>query len=322
MRAHCVHQFGDSAHEDLRARLGDEVVLSFGPDIEGATEVRVLVAGRPSREHLEACAGLRAVVIPWAGVGKPTLELLADFPDVVLHNLHHNAGPTAEHALALLLTAAKRVIPNDRRMRAHDWKDRGRDQQATYLAGGRAVVLGMGAIGKRVAQLLRGIGMDVVGARARAVPGEQFEGMWVVGADVWREQLRDARALVVCVPLTDATRGLVGAEELALLAPNAVVVNVARGPVIDETALYEALRDGVIHGAGLDVWYRYPHPDDETSPPSEHPFEELDNVVMTPHRAGSTDATEGLRMGALAETLLAFARGTEVPYRVDPARGY
>ena len=322
MRVHSVHDFGDGPMADLRERVGDGVEISVGPEIADAGDVAVLVAGRPSREHLEACSGLRAVVIPWAGVGAPTLELLQDFPGVALHNLHHNAGPTAEHALALLLTAAKRVVPNDRRMRAHDWTDRGRDQRAVYLAGHRAVVLGMGAIGTRAAVLLRGIGMEVVGVRSRAAPGEWRDGFPVIGAYELHAVLAGARALIVCVPLTDATRGIVGADELALLGADGVVVNVARGPVIDERALFEALRDGVIHGAGLDVWYRYPHADDETSPPSEHPFEALDNVVMTPHRAGSTEATESLRMSALATTLHAFAKGVPAPHRVDPTRGY
>lgn len=322
LRVHCLHEFGDAAHDDLRARLGDEVVVTFGPEIRGAESVDVLIAGRPAREQLVACTRLRAVVVPWAGVGAGTLQLLAELPGVALHNLHHNAGPTAEHALALLLAAAKRVVPSDRRMRAHDWKDRGRGQPAVYLEGGRAVVLGMGAIGRRVARLLRALGMEVVGARSRAAPGEAWEGLRVVGADTWRAELRGARVLVVCVPLTDATRGLVGAEELALLAPNAVVVNVARGPVIDETALYDALRAGRLHGAGLDVWYRYPAEGEETSPPSALPFEELDNVVMSPHRAGSTDATERLRMDALADTLLHVARAEEPPNRVTPTRGY
>lgn len=322
LRVHSLHDFGDGPMADLRARLGDAVVLTAGDEITDAADVGVLVAGRPGREHLEACTSLRAVVVPWAGIGAATGELLNDFPDVALHNLHHNAGPTAEHALALLLAAAKRVVPNDRRMRAHDWKDRGRDQPAVFLGGQRAVVLGMGAIGTRLAALLRGVGMEVVGVRSRATPGEVREGVRVVGADVWRNELNGARALLVCVPLTDATRGIIGAEELALLDPSAVVVNVARGAVIDEAALFEALRDGRLHGAGLDVWYRYPRPDEERTPPSAHPFEALDSVVMTPHRAGSTDATERLRMAALAEVLGAFARGADPPNRVDPGRGY
>ncbi len=325
LRAHSLHDFGAGPLADLRARLGDEVVLTVGgvdQAIPDAARVGVLIAGRPQRAHVAACTSLRAVVVPWAGVGAATFELLRAFPELALHNLHHNAGPTAEHALALLLAAAKRIVPSDRRMRAHDWKDRGSGQTAVCLDGERAVVLGMGAIGERVARLLGGVGMHVTGVCRAAAPGEQRGGVPVVGVDALAGALDGALVLVVCVPLTDATRGMVGAAELALLAPGAVLVNVARGPVIDERALFAALQGGRLHGAGLDVWYRYPRPGEERTPPSALPFEDLPGVVMSPHRAGSADATERLRAAALADVLLALARGVAAPGRVDVARGY
>ncbi len=322
LRAHCVHDFGDSAFATLRARTGDDVTVTTGSEIPEDARIDVLVAGRPTRAHVDACPHLRAVVVPWAGIAAETFELLAEHPGVALHNLHHNAGPTAEHALMLLLAAAKNVVASDRRMRDHDWKDRGRAQTAVFLSGERAVIVGMGAIGTRLAGLCSGVGMDVVGIVTSAAPGETRNGVPVIGVARLRDALTGARALLVAVPLTEATRGMIGAEELALLGETAVVVNIARGPVIDERALYEALRDGRLHGAGLDVWYRYPRPDEERTPPSAFPFEDLPNVVLTPHRAGSTDATERLRMRALGEMLNAFARGETAPNRVDPARGY
>ncbi len=322
LRAHSVHEFGDLVFAGLRTAVGAEVAVTVGPELPGGAAVDVLIAGRPTPTQLAACPGLRAVIVPWAGISAATLDCVAERPGVALHNLHHNAGPTAEHALTLLLAAAKNVVASDRRMRAHDWKDRGRAQTAVFLAGERAVVVGMGAIGTRIAALCRGLGMDVVGVARAVAPNEERDGVPVVAVDRLRDVLTGARALLVAVPLTGATRGLIGASELALLGDAAVVVNIARGPVIDERALYEGLRDGRLHGAGLDVWYRYPQPDEERTAPSEFPFEDLANVVMTPHRAGSTDATERLRMNALAEILTAFARGEAPPNRVDPQRGY
>jgi phosphoglycerate dehydrogenase-like enzyme len=103
-----------------------------------------------------------------------------------------------------------------------------------------------------------------------------------------------------------------------------VLVNVGRGPIVDEAALYAALRDGTLYAAGLDVWYNYPA--DEAArahtPPSDYPFHELDNVVMSPHRAGSSVETEALRMVHLARLLNAAARGEPMPNRVDLEAGY
>jgi phosphoglycerate dehydrogenase-like enzyme len=103
-----------------------------------------------------------------------------------------------------------------------------------------------------------------------------------------------------------------------------VLVNIGRGRIVAEEALYAALRSGQLHAAGLDVWYSYP-PDEAARAhhrPSAHPFHELDNVVMSPHRGGAADETARLRMGALAELLNAAARGEPVPNRVDPEAGY
>lgn len=130
--------------------------------------------------------------------------------------------------------------------------------------------------------------------------------------------------LVVAVPLTPETEGSLGARELALLPRGAVLVNVSRGPVIDEAALFEALQSGRLGAAGIDVWYCYPLSVDErrSTPPSQLPFGTLANVVLSPHRGGNTDRRDELWAGALARTLNAVARGEPVPHRVDLARGY
>jgi phosphoglycerate dehydrogenase-like enzyme len=129
---------------------------------------------------------------------------------------------------------------------------------------------------------------------------------------------------MVCLPHTPETTGFLGARELDLLPEHAVVVNIGRGPIVDEAALYAALREGKIHGAGLDVWYNYP-PDEEArahTPPSDYPFHELDNVVMSPHRGGGSAETDRLRMIHLARLLNAAARGEAMPNRIDLQRGY
>ena len=130
--------------------------------------------------------------------------------------------------------------------------------------------------------------------------------------------------LIICLPHTPETMELIGEPELALLSPGAILVNVGRGPIVDEAALYHALREGTLHSAGLDVWYNYPSGEAARShtPPSAYPFHELDNVVMSPHRAGGSDESEMRRMTHLAALLNAAARGYEMPNRVDLQAGY
>ncbi len=131
-------------------------------------------------------------------------------------------------------------------------------------------------------------------------------------------------ALLICLPHTRETTGLIGEAELSLLPEHAVLVNVGRGPIVNEAALYAALHNGSLYAAGLDVWYHYPADEDSraTTAPSAYPFGSLSNVVLSPHRAGGSLETEMLRMEHLAELLNAVARGGPVPNRVDLRAGY
>ena len=266
-------------------------------------------------------------MIPWSGVPKRTRALMSEFPEVAVHNLHHNAPQVAEMAVALLLAAAKWVLPMDASLRRSDWSPRYEESPIVMLGGRNALVLGYGAIGHLVARLLRGLGMTVDGVRrGEAGPGDADGPDHVYPAEELDALLPRADALMVCLPLTDETAGVIGERELALMPERAILVNVGRGPVVDEGALYRALRDGTLHAAGLDVWYNYPTDEEGRTDtrPSEHPFHELDNVVMSPHRGGAPHSreTEAMRMRALAELLNAAARGEELPNRVDLERGY
>ncbi len=314
----------------LRDLLDADVQLTFGPDVPAPAEYEVLVAGRPTREEVAASPRLRTLIIPWAGLPPSTRDLMRDVPEVAVHNLHHNAVAAAEMAMALLLSAAKFLVPMDRALRRADWRPRYGPNPAVRLDGKTALILGYGAIGQRVGAACRGLGMDVVGIRRHPSDADNVE---THPSEVLHDLLPRADVLVITLPHTPETDGLIGTEELARLPPRAVLVNVARGPIVEQRALYEALRDGALHAAGLDVWYNYPSGKDagygagdaraHTSP-ADYPFHELDNVVMSPHRAGGlhTEATERDRMEHLARLLNAAARGKMMPNRVDLELGY
>jgi phosphoglycerate dehydrogenase-like enzyme len=307
----------------LRNRLQENVNLALGPEIPADPKYEILVAGRPQRHHLEASPRLHSVIVPWAGIPTETRALLRDVGHVGLHNLHHNAAPVAELAMALLLAAAKFVIPFDRALRHHDWRPRYKPSPAVLLHGKTALVLGYGAIGRRVARACRGLGMEVAATR-RHVQAPEEDGVSLFPSAALHDLLPRANALLITLPLTPATEGLIGARELALLPPGAVLVNVGRGAIVTEKALYEALRAHRLRAAGLDVWYHYPDAEESRAqtPPATYDFASLDNVVLSPHRGGATEATAFLRMEALAELLNAAARGEAMPNRVDLDAGY
>lgn len=309
----------------LRAQLEPNVRVTLGPELPDPARYHVLVAGRPEREELAASPALHTLVIPWAGVPQETRERVQDFPDVAVHNLHHNAVPVAEMAVSLLLAAAKFILPLDRTLRDGDWRPRYWDTTALLLEDRTALILGYGAIGRRVARICHaGLGMRVWATKRHvSQPRDEFAEA-IHSSDALHDLLPETNALLICLPHTPETDGLIGAEELALLPPDALLVNVGRGPIVEEAALYRALRDGLIYAAGLDVWYNYPSDEDARSatPPSAFPFHELENVVMSPHRAGGTVDTDRLRMDHLARLLNGMARGEPPPNRVDLEAGY
>ena len=322
-----VH-LADPIEPELRARLESHldpaIRLTTGEAPPADASYEILVAGRPTPALLEASARLRAVVIPFAGLARKSRELLLGYPVLTVHNLHHNAAATAELALALLLAAAKRIVPMDRALRQGDWRPRWAPQSALGLDGKTALVLGFGAIGRRVAEGCLALGMSVLAVRRQAKGGERDGRVTVHPPGALPDLLPQANALVICLPLTPETEGMIGATELDLLPPRAVLVNVGRGPIVDEEALYEALVSRRLHSAGLDVWYRYPEDEAarEHTLPANKPLHELDAVVLSPHRGGDNLETEEQWPEALAALLNAGARGEPLPNRVDLAAGY
>jgi phosphoglycerate dehydrogenase-like enzyme len=330
--------------DDLRRRVPPNVeIIGFGETAESAD---ILIEGRPSAQDLDSPSGLRAVIVPFAGVPMDTLRLVRERPGISLHNCHHNAPETAELAMTLLLAAAKRLVPMDRALRKNDWTPRYDASDVQRLSGRRAVVLGFGEVGRRVAQACLCLGMRVAATRRSLRSPEEHGGIEVLPATATKELLAEAEALVIALPLTRETDGLLGAEELALLPRSAIIVNVARAQIVDEAALFEALSEGRILAAGLDVWYSYPPPDPPASEgplpaadvgvtsylrapssasshsPSAFPFGTLDNVVLSPHRGGASSTSESSRVAALAQMLTLAADGKEIPFRVDLEAGY
>ena len=308
----------------LQAQLDPAVSLTLGPARPTPAGYHVLVSGRAERADLTASPHLHTVIVPWAGIPLPLRQLLADFPHLALYNLHHNAAPVAELALALLLAAAKFIVPFDQSLRHHDWTPRYQPSPAGLLNGKTALILGYGAIGQRVARACAALGMQVLATRRQITQAGRDGVAEIHPPEALPHLLPQAHALIICLPQTPQTTGLLGAAELALLPAGAVLVNIGRGPIVDEAALYHALRAGHLRAAGLDVWYNYPAGVDDRShtPASSFPFHELDNVVLSPHRGGATDETDRLRMTHLARLLNGLARGETVPGRVDLAAGY
>ena len=283
----------------------DGVVVTTGPMPEDGVDI--LVGGRPDREALAQVR--RALVIPYAGLPRRTRRFLLEREPLEVYALHHNAEAVAELAVALLLAASRCLIPMDRSLRAHDWRARYAPDPSLELRGGTAVLLGFGAINRRVAPVLEALGMEAIPLRSSS------------GEDEREAVLSRARAVICAVPSTPRTRGWLDQRRLSLLPDQTVIVNVGRADLIEEPALFRELESGRLR-AGLDVWWNYPDAPEAITPPSSHPFEALDNVVLSPHRAGHGAHVERARRDHLLRVLQALCAGRPAPGRVDVEAGY
>jgi phosphoglycerate dehydrogenase-like enzyme len=236
----------------------------------------------------------------------------------VCNVFEHEIG-ISEYVLAAMLHFTVGLAGRDQRFRAGSWADSPR-LAAPFrpeLAGKTVGCIGYGHIGRAVALRARAFGLRVMAIAARPRPLEPAPD-WLGGPGELDRLLEAADFVVVACPLDAATRGLIGKAELARMRPGAVLINVARGPIVDEDALFAALREGTIGGAVLDTWYRYPNPADPTVRPSRHPFHELANVVMTPHCSGWTEGLMERRFAVIADNLERLAAGQPLVNQVHP----
>jgi phosphoglycerate dehydrogenase-like enzyme len=253
-------------------------------------------------------AAVRCRLLQCSGVGIDGIALDALPPGTIVCNVNEHEVPIAEYVMAGMLEHEIGLAEAVASFDAAHWGTlfRGRVQHGE-LMGKTVAIVGFGRIGKALAARARAFGMRIVAVNrsGRAAP----EADRVVRFDRLGEAVAEADYLVLACPLTGETRGLIDAGVLARLRPTAFLVNVARGEVADEQALWEALERRRIGGALIDTWYRYPTLAEPDPRPSRFPFETLPNVRCTPHMSGWTEGLMARRYRAMAENIAHFARG-------------
>jgi phosphoglycerate dehydrogenase-like enzyme len=258
-----------------------------------------------------AARRLKLVQVPGAGLDR--IDRAALPKGVALANVYGHETGIAEYVIGAMLWLGRGVARLDAQLRQGVWQAPEAvgtpvPPPSPELAGKLLGILGYGHIGQALAPRARAFRMAVRAIRRDPARSGATEGVRVDGPEALDDLLRAADYLALTLPLSPATRGLLGARELGLMKRSAFLVNVGRGEVIDEAALYRALADGAIAGAALDVWYRYPSGPGPTRP-AVHPFHELPNVLMTPHVSGWTEGMLAARSRLIAENAERLARG-------------
>jgi phosphoglycerate dehydrogenase-like enzyme len=287
--------------QELRSRFpGHEVLLEPEAAQAALPTLDAILAGRLEDSLIAQATSLKALFVPMTGLNHLPVPLLLE-RGVQVCNVHGQAAGVAQCALAMTLAFYGRLVEYHNALRGMNWHGfwvgRGAEDEWHSLYGRPAAIFGTGAIGIALARLLKAFDCPVTGYRRRRdaslpPPFDRIE------TDL-AKAVAEAELLFIALPLTPATEGLF-TKELLLGARGKFLVNVGRGPIVDEEGLYLALRDGVLKGAALDTWYTYPQGGATAGAPSRFPIHTLPNVILSPHIAGSTRDGLDLRV---AETL-------------------
>jgi phosphoglycerate dehydrogenase-like enzyme len=262
-----------------------------------------------TREMAAAAPRLRLVQVPGAGLDRIDRGALA--PGTALANAYGHDVGIAEYVIGAMLALARDFCRVDARLRRGEWESVWSGAPVplwSELAGKTLGILGYGRIGQAVARRALAFDMEVLAIRRDASQPDPHRLAFLRGPEALDELLGRSDYLAITLALTPDTRGLIGRRELARLKPTAILVNVARGEIVDEEALYQALQSGRLAAAALDVWYRYPSGGAPTHP-GHHPFHTLPNVLMTPHVSGWTEGMMEARAAVIAENIHRTARG-------------
>lgn len=318
----------DFAPEDrarLAAALGpDALLLVRGRDalrdaLAAHPETEVVTSFHPPAETTALAPRLRWIALPSAGADLALREgLVREGGPVVTTARGIHAAPISEFVFSVMLLWVRHWPQMLALQHAHDWpaQERRAALTARELHGATLGLVGLGAIGRRIAQLGRCFSMRVMATRRGATPGETDPDVdELLPLDRLDALLAQADFVVIAVPGTPATHHLIGAPQLRAMKPSAFLVNIARGSVIDEQALVEALRGGEIAGAGLDVFENEPLP-------SDSPLWNMPNVFISPHISGASPAYSRRFTDLLLENLARYRAGQPLRNVVSLEHGY
>ncbi|MGB8956833.1 MAG: D-2-hydroxyacid dehydrogenase [Tumebacillaceae bacterium] len=289
-----VHPSVQEAMDDLPFA---EILITYGEDL--------------TPEIIETCVQLKWIMVISAGLELMPFEAIAERGILVTNARGIHKIPMAEYTLGMILMFSRRFVELYQNQMQHKWD---RTIRIDELNGQTLGVVGAGAIGSEIAKRAKAFGMRTLGVATTRRQQEDFDEMFDRGQ--LEEVIRRSDYLVVITPLTEETKGLIGAREIGLMKSNAVLINISRGAVIDEAALLAALQARAIRGAGLDVFNVEPLPED-------HPFWSLDNVVLTPHLSSRSPKYMERAQEIFRHNLAVYlTQQGEMINRIDVKKGY
>ena len=315
--------YTDELANSIQEIIGSETtVVRSSRDIDSMVEhggdATVIASGRVPGEYIRSAPKLRLIQTFGVGVNSIDRDAVLERGNITVCSTHLNAPEVAEYAISLLFAAAKNLAMNDREMRRGDWSLRwGGPIHNIELRNKTCLLVGLGAIGLEIAKRLRVFGIQIHAVTRTGIIREEGIVNQIAPLDKIHKSIPEADFVILALPLTDESMGLVDEKFLSQMKSSSILVNISRGAIVDEGALFSALKNNQIRAAALDVWWRYPSRGSDRAfyPSEEFPFHELDNVTLSPHRAAYSVNIERNQVSFVGENILRFIRG-ETPLSI------
>lgn len=294
--------------DPVRAQCSEPCDIVFGDEatvLPDLADVDILVSMHLTQEIADAAPNLKLVQVPGAGLDR--IDQKALLPEVQLANAFGHEAGISEYVMGTMIAMSRNLLVIDAKLRRGEWQSQfamGHEIPPLFpeLAGKTLGILGFGHIGQALAQRAKAFDMNICAIR-RTVQSSPPEGISFVGGPEHLDQvLEQSDYLVVTLSLSPDTRNLIDRARLQRMKPTAFLINVGRGEIVNEQALYQALSSRQIAGAALDVWYNYPATQGPTLP-AMMPFQDLENVIMTPHVSGWTEGMLTARTKVIVENI-------------------
>lgn len=283
----------------------------------------VIVTGRINEDEIRSAKKLKIIFVPFTGLNHFPLKLIKE-RNILISNTHAQSKYVAEKAVALALALLGRVVEYHNGLKKGNWF-RLFDEDDTWqsIQGKTCGILGYGSIGKNIAKLLKAFECRIIGFKKHIGSRNKSECRYADEiTDNLSEVLDKSKIIFVCLPLNNETKGLLTGKDLINLQGK-YLINIARGEIISENALFSALKEGILAGAALDVWYNYPGKNQEGPVfPSNTPIYELPNVVISPHKSSNTADAINAMIDDTLENIRSYLLTGKTKNTVDKERYY
>ena len=323
MKVLCLIDYDKKSKNNFKRYLDKNIMVEFISknklsSIKKYNDYDIVIGHRLDINYFKKFKNLKYYIIPFAGIPNKDKRNLRKLNDITLINSHFNSLFVAEHAWALLLSLVKKVVSAHNNFKNGDWSYRYNDNQSSVLDSKNLLLAGYGAIGKKIEKFAKSFDMNTYAVR-RKVSDKKY----IYSNHEMKYILPKIDIIISSLPATRETINFFSFKEFDLLKEGSYIINVGRGEVISQKALYSFMKNGKIKGAAIDTWWNYPQNKKSRKKtfPADYPFNEFENFIFSPHRASHVENIEKYRIQDLTRILNSIYEG-KIINEVDINRGY